>query len=188
MAAPSAPLLRRGRSLRPLIVVAVVVAVVAGAVLVRGYDARDIPPLETAVWVTRANGQYARVNTELGAIDTVRAVSDPVGIVQSGSAAMILSQGYSQAWPIDPAYPTDLDEGNGEGITASQTPAGTTFVATAGQFIAYLTSLGEVHLGAYPGPGSSGTGAWKLDPFANVVAEDEAEQERYVATAVAIDA
>src|SRR5690606_26055332 len=133
MATSTPPLVRRGRAVKPFVAVGAVVALVVGAVLVRGYDARDVPPLETSVWVTRANGQYARVNTELGAIDTVRAVSDPVGIVQSGSAAMILSQGYSQAWPIDPAYPTDLDEGNGEGITASQTPAGTTFVATAGQ-------------------------------------------------------
>lgn len=185
MAAPSAPLLRRGRSLRPLIVVAVVVAVVAGAVLVRGYDARDIPPLETAVWVTRANGQYARVNTELAAIDTVRAVSDPVGIVQSGSSAMILSQGYSQAWPIDPAYPTDLDEGNGGGPSPSQTPAGTTSVQSAGAYVVYLTSLGEVHLGTYPTPGASATGARHLDPFAHA---DEDEEQRYVASAVALDA
>src|SRR5690606_23110725 len=134
------------------------------------------------------NGQYARVNTELAAIDTVRAVSDPVGIVQSGSAAMILSQGYSQAWPVNPAYPVDLGEGTGSGLTASQTPAGTTTVATAGSFIAYLTFLGEVHLGAYPEPGAAGTGAWKLDPYAGLETDDEDEQARYLASAVALDA
>src|SRR6187399_366914 len=112
MARPAAPPAPRGRILRPVAAIASVVAVIAGAVIVSGYDTQDVPRLETSVWVTRDDGQYARVNTELGELDTVRTVSDPVDIVQSGSASLIFSQGYSQAWPIDPSYPLDLVEGD----------------------------------------------------------------------------
>jgi hypothetical protein len=187
MASTAPPVASRRRFVWPAVALASVAALVAGAVLVDGYDARDVPPLETAVWVTRANGQYARVNTELGAIDTVRAVADPVAIVQSGSAAMIFSSGYSQAWPIDPAYPTDLDEGGNNGPAPSQPPPGTSLVSTAGAFVAYLTSLGEAYLSAYPAPGASQTGAWKLDPFASAD-EGSEEAQRYVASAMALDA
>src|SRR5690606_33278662 len=56
--APAKP----GRFLRPTAAVLAVGAVVAGAIIVNGYDAQDVPQLETSVWVTRSDGMYARVN------------------------------------------------------------------------------------------------------------------------------
>ncbi|MBX3094662.1 MAG: hypothetical protein KF680_09055, partial [Cryobacterium sp.] len=78
------------------------------AVALDGYDAQEVPQLDTNVWVTRDAGQYARVNTDLAEIDTVRTVVDPTGAVQSGSTTMVFSQGFRQAWAIDPANPRDL--------------------------------------------------------------------------------
>lgn len=78
------------------------------AVVAQGYDAQEVPPLESAVWVTRDTGQYARVNTELAEIDTVRPVDDPSGVAQFGADGMVFTQGFGRLWPIDAANPQQL--------------------------------------------------------------------------------
>src|SRR5690554_1935668 len=100
--------------------VAAVTVVITGAVLADGYDEQEVPRLEPSVWVTRDDGRYARVNTELGEIDTVKAVAEPAGVVQSGSHSVIFTQGYAQAWPVNAANPLDLvDSGDGQTSAAS---------------------------------------------------------------------
>src|SRR5690606_8755675 len=94
--------------------VAVVGTVTTLAVVAQGYDAQEGPRLETSVWVTRADGQYGRVNTDLAELDTVRAVADPSGVVQAGAAGVVFTQGFGQAWAIDPAAPVDLGAGDDE--------------------------------------------------------------------------
>jgi large repetitive protein len=90
-------------------VVAVSALVVGLAVTSSGYEAQDTPRLETAVWVTRDDtGQYARVNTDLGEIDTVKAVDDPNTVVQSGARSVIVTQGGRQLWPVDSSNPLDF--------------------------------------------------------------------------------
>ena len=44
--------------------------VVTLAVVVNGFDSRETPREDPSVWVERAAGQYARVNTETAEIDT----------------------------------------------------------------------------------------------------------------------
>jgi hypothetical protein len=164
--------------------------IAVGAVLADGYDAQELPRLETNIWVTRDEGQYARLNTELNELDTVRAVADPVSVLQSGARSVVLTQGLSQAWAVDPAYPLDfVDSGTGgsSGAVPSPTPAGTGTVSTAGDFILYVTDSGEVYLGTYPEPGSAQSGAWSVDPFADVEVEEGQEPPRYTADAAAID-
>lgn len=98
-----------GRRAVPAIAGVAVIALVGTlAVFVEGYDTKEIPALETSVWVTRDAGQYARVNTDLGEIDTVRSVADPVGVAQSGPDAVVFSSGYRQLWSVDAANPLDL--------------------------------------------------------------------------------
>ncbi len=188
----SAPVARRRA---PAFAAAAILLAVAGtataAVLVDGYDSQEVPRLETAVWVTRDNGQYARVNTDLAQIDTVRAVADPVGVLQSGARSLVLTQGLSQAWSVDPAFPRDLvaagESSGSAGAVSIPTPAGTRAVATAGDFIAYLTTTGDVYLGTFPSPGAVETGAWRVDPFAGLEVPDGEDPPRYVADAVAVD-
>jgi len=191
MATTKTPAGPRRRAVIPIVAIAVVLGVVAGAVIVDGYDSRDIPPVSTAVWVTRADNQYARVNTDLGELDTIRSVENPVDIVQSGSQSMVFSQGYSQAWPIDPAYPRDFDADATTGSSASAAPttapAGTTHVTASRDYVAYLTGLGDVYLSAYPEPGAARTGAWILEPFADAETAQGEDPPHYAAAAIAVD-
>src|SRR5690606_461444 len=129
MARPPAP----RRSLRrriPLIAGLTSVAVVTTlAVVVDGYDAQEVPALSTSVWVTRDAGQYARVNTELAEIDTVRSADNP-NVVQYGDAGLVFTQGLGRAWAIDPANPGDLgaavDTVSGAPVASGEpTPNGT---------------------------------------------------------------
>lgn len=169
-----------------------IVMVITGVVLAQGYDAQEVPRLETSVWVTRDDGRYGRVNTELAELDTVRSVAEPAGLVQTGSQSMVFTQGFAQAWAVNPAFPQNLvdsddaDEGD-TGIAAS-TPAGTQSVSSAGPYVLYRTALGEIFLGDFAAVGSSATGARQLDPFAAVEATEGEEVQRYAAQAAAVNA
>ena len=89
------------------VIAAVVVTV---AVVAQGFDAQEVPRQEPSVWVARDAGQYARVNTETGEIDTVRKVSEPTGVVQAGARSAVLTNGNGRAWPIDQAMSVDLTD------------------------------------------------------------------------------
>ena len=79
-------------------------------------------------------------------------------MAQSADGAYLFSDSYSKLTRIDAALPTDLDE---EALRASpSTPAGTTDVVTAEDFVAYRTDSGAVFVGRL----SSGD-ATQLDPF-----------------------
>ena len=188
-AAPRRPL----RRLIPLIAGIATVAVVGTlAVVVDGYDAQEVPALSTSVWVTRDSGQYARVNTELAEIDTVRAADDP-SVVQNGDAGLVFTQGLGRAWVIDAANPGDLgaaasgDEGDGTPVASGEaTPTGTREVLQAGTWVAYRTETGRSYLGTVPDADEVPLPAL-VDPFRDVeVAEDE-EPPTYVADAIAVD-
>ncbi len=183
---------------RPLLKVGAVVAAVATvvtlAVVAQGYDAQEVPRLETSVWVTRDDGQYARVNTELAELDTVRSVQDPTGVVQSGDNSIVFSQGYSQVWPVDASRPVNLSEGanapdgSGAPVSSSSTPPGTRTVVSAGPWVLYLTDTGSVFLGEL-GDGSVAPDAViPVTPFAEATAPEGRPQPTYSASAVAVSA
>ena len=178
----------------PVAAILTIGTIVTAAIVAPGYDTQETPRLETGVWVTRDDNQYARVNTELGEIDTTHAVAQPGGLVQSGSRGLVFTQGYVQAWPLDGAHPTDLVAG-GQGDSAASaatkvmaTPNGTSRVDSAGPYVLYLTTAGQVYLGTLPDGVTKPASPRQLNPFADAVAEQGAEQPRYVADAVAIDA
>ncbi|MET1015313.1 MAG: hypothetical protein ABWX76_00760, partial [Leifsonia flava] len=186
--------------------IAVLGVVVSLAVTAEGYEATEVPRVESAVWVTKDSGQYARVNTDLAEIDTVRAVDDPNDVVQAGAASSVYSQGLRQRWPIDAASPIDLvqaDEADAAAGTdapasaAESTPAGTREVVSAGTHVLYRTDTGQVYLGGV-GTDSSVT---PIDPLAEEAASaaptapadggdgadgDDAEAAAYVAAAVSV--
>lgn len=169
----------RRRTVFGLVAAGAAVAVVVGASVVwPGLDAQETPEVDTAVWAlqTGEGRRYARVNTSVGELDTVRAISNPDQVVQTGEAAYVFSDSFSKVTRIDEALPTDLDE---EALRASaSTPAGTTDVATAGDFVAYRTETGSVFAGLL----STGEPA-QLDPFPS---EDE-DAPQYTADAIAVD-
>ncbi|WP_194397462.1 Ig-like domain-containing protein [Microbacterium atlanticum] len=171
--------MRRG-TLAGLIATGAVVATVVGlSVVWPGLDAQETPEVDTAVWALQTGDgrRYARVNTSVGELDTVRRISNPDQVVQTGDAAYLFSGSYSTVTRIDAALPADLDE---EALRSSQkTPPGTIDAVTAGDYVAYRTDSGAVYAGRL----SSGTTV-QVDPFR--AGDDEAPQ--YTADAVAVDA
>ena len=169
----------RRRTLAGLIGAAAAVALVAGVSVVwPGLDAQKTDRTDTAVWALQtADGRrYARVNTTVGELDTVRDISNPSQVAQSADGAYVFSDSYSKLTRIDAALPTDLDE---EALRSSpSTPAGTTDVVTADDYVAYRTDSGAVFVGRL----SSGE-ATQLDPFPK--ADEDAPQ--YTSDAIALD-
>lgn len=195
-ARPAAPK-RRVPWVRLSAAVLAVAAVTTGAIVAEGYEAQELPRLESAVWVARDAGQYARVNTELGELDTVRQVEDPAGVAQSGATSVVFTQGNRRWWPVDPAAPADLvadsDAGDGEASAASavkpeSTPTGTRQVVVSGARIAYLTDTGSVFIAELGDDGVSAP--MPVDPYAVAAPSSgpaSGAEAAYRADAVAID-
>ncbi|WP_431801798.1 Ig-like domain-containing protein [Microbacterium sp. bgisy203] len=126
---------------------AAVAALVAGVSIAwPGLDAQRTPPRDTTAWVLQADGlRYARVNTAIDELDTVRAVSNPSRIVQASTGSYVFTDSDAKVVRIDEAVPVDLDA---ESLrTATSAPAGTEEVDTAGDFVAYRTDVGAVFVG-----------------------------------------
>ncbi|MCL2849999.1 MAG: Ig-like domain-containing protein, partial [Micrococcales bacterium] len=134
---------RRRLRTGPAAAFAVTVALVVGAFVAQGYDAQDTERVESSVWVARDAGQYARVNTSLGQIDTVRTVDEPKLVVQNGSAAAVVAQSGRVLWPVNPASPGDMSEGQDQGGSVG-TPEGTDAVVAGGDYVLYRTNAGAL--------------------------------------------
>ena len=152
--------------------------VITASVVWPGLDAQETPEVDSAVWAlqTGEGRRYARVNTAVGELDTVRSIANPSEVAQTADDAFVFSDSYSKLTRIDAATPVDLDE---ETLRASpSTPPGTTDVTTAGDFAAYRTDSGAVFVGRL----STGE-ATQIDPFPSE--SDDAPQ--YTADAIAVD-
>ncbi|MET0828964.1 MAG: Ig-like domain-containing protein, partial [Microbacterium sp.] len=167
------------RTVAGLVATAAAVALVAGVSIVwPGLDAQETSKTDSAVWAlqTGEGRRYARVNTAIGELDTVRDVSNPSQVAQNADSAYLFSDSFSKLTRIDAALPSDLDDA---ALRASpSTPAGTTDVVTAEDFVAYRTDSGAVFVGRL----SSGD-ATQLDPFPS----DDEDAPQYTADAIAID-
>ncbi len=175
----------RARLIAAISGIAALAVVVTLAVTAQGYQSQEVPRLESAVWVMRDSGQYARVNTELAEIDTVRNVDDPEAVWQDGASAVLYAQGNRQRWDLDPASPTDLmsdsaDEGTP--IASEPTPAGTREIISAGPYVAYRTDTGQVSVTTL----DAGAGTALVDPFAAVEVEEGEDPPTYTADAIGL--
>lgn len=170
----------RRRSIAAVTAAAAAGALIGGVSIVwPGLDAQETPDVDTSVWAlqTGEGRRYARVNTSVGELDTVRSVSNPSHVAESSEGAFLFSDSFSKLTRIDEALPLDLDE---EALRASDsTPAGTTDVVTSGDFVAYRTDAGTVFAGRL----STGD-ASQLDPFAS---EDDEDAPPYTADAIAVN-
>ncbi len=98
--------------------------VITASVVWPGLDAQETPEVDSAVWAlqTGEGRRYARVNTAVGELDTVRSIANPSEVAQTADDAFVFSDSYSKLTRIDAATPVDLDE---ETLRASpSTPAG----------------------------------------------------------------
>ena len=138
--------MRRG-SIVGLAAAGATAALIAGVSVVwPGLDAQRTPPSQSSAWVLQADTlRYARVNTAIGEIDTVRAVSNPSRIVTSADGAYMFTDNDAKVERIDDAAPVDLDA---EGLrTATPAPAGTADIDASGDVVAYRTDAGAVFAG-----------------------------------------
>ncbi|GIG27048.1 fibronectin type III [Cellulomonas denverensis] len=166
--------------------VAAVLAVGAGvgAVLSPGYDTQEVATTETAVWVTRDDGQYARFHTDVGQIDTVRRVTEPTRVIQHGADAAVVAQGGRSLWPVDAGNPVDLvPEQDGTATAGTSTAEGTTEVVAGGDVLAQLTDTGQVWTQRLADAGHRSPVRLYPEP----VAEEDDPQESAPAGAVAVD-
>lgn len=166
-----------------------VVLVVAGlvttlAVVWPGFDARQTPLDDGTLWAvqTGAGDGYARVNLELGELDTVKTAENASSIAQTGDRLFVFADGDTQFADVDMATPGDLTATTTDAFT--RTPAGTVQIASSGDFLAFRTDAGGVHVATLSGGGSPMT----IDPYADVQVEEGQERPRFVASAVTIDA
>ena len=165
-------------------VVAVAATVAIGAALSPGFDQREVTPDDPSVWALQSvSGQrFGRVNTVVGEVDTVKNVSSPTDLVQSGTSLLVFSDNLGSVTTVDTAKPTDIESAGSQSTVA--TPSGTDSMVHSGDFVAYLTDDGAVMAGRV----SDGTAASpaQLDPYANVEVAAGQERPEFRATAIAI--
>jgi hypothetical protein len=155
--------------------------VVTASIVWPGLDAQETPEVDTSVWAlqTGEGQRYARVNTTVGELDTVRTAGNPSQVAQAPDGAYLFTDSYSKLTRIDEAQPIDLQEEQLE--AAPETPAGTTSVATAGDYVVYRTDTGALFAGRLSRAGQSLS---ELDPF-GTAGDDDART--YTADAMAVD-
>ncbi|WP_417563779.1 Ig-like domain-containing protein [Microbacterium sp.] len=132
---------------------AVAASVIAVSIVWPGLDAQRTPPEQTSVWAlqTGEGRRYARVNTAIGELDTVRSVANPSAVASTGDGAYLFAESYGKLTRIDESMPADLDDTALR--EAPSTPAGTVEVSVDGDHVAYRTDAGTVFagtLGAQP--------------------------------------
>lgn len=125
-------------------------AVALGAILTTlafiwpGFDEQQTPIDTGSVWAlqTGEGTRYARVNTNLGELDTVRSVENPSQLVQSEDRLLVYTQANATFADVNLATPANLDEPGAEAL--QRTPRGTVSVVSAGNYVVYLTETGQV--------------------------------------------
>ena len=98
--------------------------VVTASIVWPGLDAQQTPEVDTSVWAlqTGEGQRYARVNTTVGELDTVRTAGNPSQVAQGPDGAYLFTDSYSKLTRIDEAQPIDLQDEQLE--SAPDTPPG----------------------------------------------------------------
>ncbi len=182
MAAPKAPRPARRSWITAAAVVAALAVVGTLAAVWPGYDAQQTPLDDASVWALQSGDgrRYARVNTELRELDTVKQIENPSGIAQTANDLFLFADGDTRYAKVSMATPADL--GSDATDAFQQTPSGTVSIVSAGDYIAYLSDAGAVSV-ARMSTGGSGV---PVDPYAGAQAAAGADRPRFVADAVAV--
>jgi len=174
---------RRSSVIKGAAVVAIAATIATVAIVAEGFDVAQTPVNDSAVWALQAGdgNRYARINTELKEIDTVKNAQNPSDLVQTASTALLLMERNGRIVDVDPSRPVDFTD---ESEELSETPQGTTIVTSTGPYVGYLTENGRVYA-ARIDDGADAT-AISIDPYADENAQPGAEPKNYVADSIAI--
>ena len=174
---------RRSTILQASVVAAVIALLVSGAIVAQGFDVAQTPLNDSGVWALQQGdgNRYARVNTELHELDTVKDVANPTGLVQSASTALLFMERNGRLVDIDAARPTDFDD---ESVEAVDTPTATDVVVASETYLAYLSDSGRITAARIDDGADATTVA--IDPYADDNAQPGASAKSFVATVIAI--
>ncbi|MEV7694156.1 Ig-like domain-containing protein [Microbacterium sp. NPDC089189] len=165
-------------------VTAVVAVTATLAVVWPGFDAQQTPPDDGTVWAIQAGEgrRYARVNTTVGELDTVKQVENPSGIVQTESRLFVYAEGDTRFADVDMALPADLDADAEDAFET--TPPGTVDVLSSGDVVVYRTDNGGLFAGSLTGT----TTTIPIDPYADDEVPEGEERRTFVADSAAVGA
>lgn len=174
---------RRAAWIKLSAVLALTALCVGTAIVAAGFDVKQTPLNGSSIWAVQsgAGNRYARINTDLAELDTIKSVRSPSGLVQSDTATLLFAQNYEKVVDVDPARPADLGD---DSSSYANTPAGTVHVVTSDTSIGYLTNTGTV----FVAPIVDGAAAVpvQIDPYADAATAGGDETSRFRSDAIAI--
>ncbi|GAA4160448.1 Ig-like domain-containing protein [Gryllotalpicola daejeonensis] len=153
-------------------------ALVAGAFIAGGYDVDQAKVDDGSVWAlqTGQGERYARVDTALGQLDTVKSITSPSDLVQANGHVLLYSQSDTKVASVNLAQPATYDTTTSSSSPFVETPSGTVTVVHTGDYLGYLSNTGAVHAArveddgkntqAVAAPGSGGKSAFSADTIA----------------------
>ena len=117
------------------------------AIVVDGFDVKQTPVNASSIWALQSGdgNRYARINTDLGELDTVKTVPAPSELVQTDSTVLLYAQNNEKVVDVSLAAPTNLGD---DAAAYDSTPAGTRTIVSSASWVGYLTSAGTVFAGA----------------------------------------
>ncbi|MDJ0337797.1 Ig-like domain-containing protein [Cryobacterium sp. PH31-O1] len=137
---------RRG-IVRIMAVAAIGALLATVAIVADGFDVKQTPVNASSIWALQSGdgNRYARINTDLGELDTVKTVPAPSELVQTDSTVLLYAQNNEKVVDVSLAAPIDLGDDAGD---YDSTPAGTRTIVSSTSWVGYLTSSGAVFAGA----------------------------------------
>ncbi|MDJ0347734.1 Ig-like domain-containing protein [Cryobacterium sp. PH29-G1] len=141
-------LVKARRGVIRIAAVAIVGALLATvAIVVDGFDVKQTPVNASSIWALQSGtgNRYARINTDLGELDTVKTVPAPSELVQTDSTVLLYAQNNEKVVDVSLAAPIDLGD---DATDYDSTPDGTRTIVSSGSWVGYLTSTGTVFAGA----------------------------------------
>ncbi len=175
--------IRRSSVIKAASITAIAAVIATVAIVADGFDVAQTPVNDSAVWALQAGDgdRYARINTDLGEIDTVKDAQNPSELLQTATTALLLMERNARIVDVDAARPQDFTSDAAE---LSETPQGTAHVISTGPFVGYLTDNGHV-FAARIDDGAEAT-TQGIDPYAAANAQPDATPRVYAADSIAI--
>lgn len=149
--------------------------------MAQGFDVKETPLNDGSIWAlqTVEGKRFARVNTDLSELDTVKAVIDPTELVQTQSSVLVVAESNNKLANVSLSTPTDIKS---DSPNLQETPSGTQQVFSNDEYVAYLTADGDI----YTAPISNGASTMSIDPYAADEVKDGEDRRHFVSTAVAL--
>ena len=175
--------LPRPRALRLGAVVAIAALLGGFAIVANGFDVKQTVVDDSSIWALQSGegNRYARVNTDLRELDTVKTVPSPSSLVQTGAGVMLYAQNNEKAVDVSLTAPVDLSD---DPTDYASTPSGTRTVVSSAPWVGYLTGTG----GVFTAPATDGVAAepTAVDPYADDEPAEGEDAKTYHADAITI--